>query len=142
MQKTVLLVDDHRDTLDVYALFLGQLGYRVLLAGNGEDGVRLARESQPDVIVMDLCLPILDGWAATRRLKDDPSTLHIPIIALTAWLADHSRELALAAGCATWVVKPYSPRAMIADIERLTKPEPPSFQRELRPAPPCPNAPG
>ncbi len=84
MEKTVLLVEDNEDNRIVYATVLEHFGYRVLEATDGAEGVRLAREQRPDVVLMDISIPVIDGWQATSMLKEDPRTNAIPVIALTA----------------------------------------------------------
>src|SRR5690606_74689 len=83
-KRTVLLVEDNEDNRTVYRTILEHFGYQVIEARNGEDGVRTARETIPDLILMDISIPVIDGWEATKILKNDPTTSHIPIIALTA----------------------------------------------------------
>lgn len=95
---TILLVEDNEASRDALSRRLERRGYRLLLAGDGERAVSLARETSPDLILMDLGLPIVDGWEATRRLKTDPSTAHIPIIVLSAHAMTGDRDMALAAG--------------------------------------------
>lgn len=81
--RTVLLIEDHTDTREAYAELLRRAGYRVLLAKDGGEGVRLAREGRPDLVVTDLGLPVVDGWCTTELLKQDAATAHIPVIAIT-----------------------------------------------------------
>ena len=85
---------------------LKRAGHDVLLGGDGQTGVELARQHQPDLVLMDLSLPILDGWAATRAIKADASTAHIPVMALTAHAVKGEREKALGAGCDEYDTKP------------------------------------
>jgi CheY-like chemotaxis protein len=89
-QPLVLIVDDFEDNREMYAEYLSYSGYRVEQASDGEQAVELAQRIRPDVVVMDLSLPVMDGWEATRRLKSDPRTRNIPVIALTGHsLAGH-----------------------------------------------------
>src|SRR5205814_8040666 len=94
-------------------------GYQLLVAEDGERGVALARAEQPDLILMDLELPVIDGWEAARRLKADPATRAIPIIALSAHALAGAREKALAAGCDEFDTKPIEFDRLVATIQRL-----------------------
>lgn len=118
-QRTVLLVEDNEDNRIVYATILDYRGFRVYEASNGEEGIRLARETLPDAILMDISIPIIDGWTATEMLKKDPETAHIPIIALTAHALASDREKAFAIGCAGYLSKPCEPRTVVAEVERV-----------------------
>jgi two-component system cell cycle response regulator DivK len=112
----VLLVDDVSDNTDMYAQYLEFEGYQVEVASNGDEGVKMARDLQPAVIVMDLSMPTLDGWAATRAIKADPTTRHIPVIVLTAHAMHGVAETAIAAGADAYFAKPYSPEELEAAI--------------------------
>jgi two-component system cell cycle response regulator DivK len=113
----VLVVDDFHDNREMYTQYLSFAGYRVAEAVDGEDALAKARSLLPDVIVMDLSLPRLDGWEATRRLKKDPLTRAIPVIALTGHaLAGHA-EGAIGAGCDAFVTKPCVP----SELESLVR---------------------
>lgn len=118
----VLVVDDFHDNREMYMQYLSFAGYRVAEAVDGEDALAKARSLLPDVIVMDLSLPRLDGWEATRRLKKDPLTQAIPVIALTGHaLAGHA-EGALGAGCDAFVTKPCVPSELEERVrEMLTR---------------------
>jgi two-component system cell cycle response regulator DivK len=116
--RTVLLVEDNEDNRIVYTTILKYYGYRVLEAQNGFDGVSLAREAHPDLILMDVGLPGLDGWEATRRLKADEQTKRIPVVALTAHALSEHRAQAIAAGCDGYLAKPVEPREVVAEVRR------------------------
>jgi len=118
-QRTVLLVEDDEDNRIVYTTILEHRGYRVLEAVNGEDGLRLARETRPDAILMDVSIPLIDGWMVTERLKQAPDTAHIPVIALTAHALAEDRERAHEVGCDGYLIKPCEPSRVIAEIERV-----------------------
>ncbi|MDP9033770.1 MAG: response regulator [Myxococcota bacterium] len=121
----ILLVDDFEDNRVMYAEYLSYSGYRVEQATNGQEAVELTKRLKPDVVVMDLSLPVMDGWEATRRLKADETTRHIPVIALTGHaLAGHSRE-AKEAGCEAFLTKPCLPEKLAATVQKLTKASPP-----------------
>ena len=115
----VLVVDDFQDNREMFAEFLSLSGFRVAEAATGREAIDRGFELLPDVILMDLSLPELDGWEATRQLKNDPRTQHIPIVALTGHaLADHSRE-AREAGCDAFLTKPCLPEVLVVEIRRM-----------------------
>jgi CheY-like chemotaxis protein len=116
--RTVLLVEDNEDNRIVYSTILRYYGYRVLEAHNGVEGVSLAREARPDLILMDIGLPELDGWEATRRIKADATTRQIPVVALTAHALAEHRQQAIAAGCDGYLAKPVEPREVVAEVRR------------------------
>ena len=115
----VLVVEDYQDAREMYAAYLQFSGYRVAEATNGVEAIEQAQELMPDIILMDLALPKMDGWEATRRLKNDDRTRNIPIVALTGHaLAGHA-EGARQAGCDSFVTKPCLPDALVAEIKRM-----------------------
>lgn len=115
----VLLVEDHGELRQLYAHELTLSGFDVIEAANGADAIAHTEAHAPDVVLMDLSLPVVDGWEATRRLKSDARTAHIPVVALTAH--DDSGELqrATRAGCDWFVPKPCPPDALIAEVRRV-----------------------
>ncbi len=118
-EPLVLVVEDYQDAREMYAAYLTFSGYRVAEATNGVEAIEKTLELMPDIILMDLALPRMDGWEATRRLKDDERTKHIPIVALTGHaLAGHA-EGARQAGCDAFVTKPCLPDALVAEIQRM-----------------------
>ncbi|GEM_PF-313499 len=117
--KTVLLVEDNEDNRIVYSTILRHFGYRVMEALNGEEGIATARAERPDLILMDISIPIIDGWEATQVLKHDPETRQIPIIALTAHALASDRERAMEVGCDGYLAKPCEPRAVVAEVQRF-----------------------
>jgi CheY-like chemotaxis protein len=118
-KELVLVVEDYQDAREMYAAYLQFSGYRVAEAANGVEAIEKALELMPDIILMDLALPKMDGWEATRRLKMDERTKHIPIVALTGHaLAGHA-EGARRAGCDSFVTKPCLPDALVSEIERM-----------------------
>ena len=115
----VLVVEDYQDAREMYSAYLSFSGYRVAEATNGIEAIDKTIELMPDIILMDLALPRMDGWEATRRLKMDDRTKHIPIVALTGHaLAGHA-EGARQAGCDAFVTKPCLPDALVAEIQRM-----------------------
>jgi two-component system, cell cycle response regulator DivK len=121
-QKTILLVEDNEDNLVVYRTILEHVGYRVVEARDGEEGIALARAQQPHLILMDISIPKLDGWEATQRLKADGATSTIPIIALTAHALEEDRQKAAQAGCDGYLAKPVEPRRVVQEVERFVGP--------------------
>jgi CheY-like chemotaxis protein len=115
----VLLVDDYQDAREMYAEYLVFSGFQVAEARNGEEAVEKALALRPSIILMDLSLPVMDGWEATRRLKGDARTRAIPVVALTGHALDkHSRE-AEDAGCDAYVTKPCMPDKLVAEVRRV-----------------------
>lgn len=125
MRKTVLLVEDNDDNRHVYALILRHAGYRVVEARTGDEAVSLARSELPDLILMDISIPKLDGWEATQRLKSEDGTRDIPIIALTAHALEEDRQKAIQAGCDGYLAKPVEPRRVVQEVERFVGPPTP-----------------
>jgi two-component system cell cycle response regulator DivK len=117
--KLVLLVEDNEDNRIVYSTILKHFGYSVIEALNGEEGIAKARAQQPDLVLMDISIPVIDGWEATQVLKHDPATRHIPIIALTAHALASDREKAMEVGCDGYLAKPCEPRAVVAEVQRF-----------------------
>ena len=117
--KTVLLVEDNEDNRIVYSTILRHFGYTVTEALNGEQGIEKARADAPDLILMDISIPVIDGWEATQVLKHDPRTREIPIIALTAHALRSDRQRALEVGCDGYLAKPCEPRVVVAEVQRF-----------------------
>jgi CheY-like chemotaxis protein len=115
----ILLVEDNEMNRDMLSRRLVRSGYEVLIAAQGDQGVELARTASPDLVLMDMSLPVLDGWEATRRLKGDPATREIPVIALTAHAMSGDREKARAAGCDDFDTKPVEYARLVSKIEDL-----------------------
>ena len=115
----ILLVEDNEMNRDMLARRLERRGYQVVIALDGDQGVRLAQEEAPDLILMDMSLPVLDGWEATRQQKAAPVTQAIPIIALTAHAMSGDREKALEAGCNDYDSKPIEFPRLLGKIEAL-----------------------
>ena len=114
----ILVVDDNEDTRTMYAALLSGAGFAVRTAANGEEAIAAAQDG-PAVIVMDLAMPGLNGWEATRKLQTEPRTSDIPVIVLTAHDLDHYREVAVAAGCDAFLSKPCEIEALVAEIRKL-----------------------
>jgi CheY-like chemotaxis protein len=116
---TILLVEDNEMNRDMLSRRLERKGYQVLLAVDGASGVELAQTRAPDLVLMDMSLPVLDGWEATRRLKAAAATARIPIIALTAHAMSSDRDKALEAGCDDYDTKPVELPRLLGKIEAL-----------------------
>ena len=129
----VLVVDDFEDNREMFAEYLELSGFQVAQAVSGREAIERATQLVPDVILMDLSLPELDGWEATRRIKADARTGHVPVIALSGHaLADHARE-AKEAGCDAFLTKPCLPETLVAEVRRqltlrASDPDAPDFQ--------------
>jgi CheY-like chemotaxis protein len=115
----ILYVEDNEDNVFMLTRRLTKRGFEVVVAGDGEEGVARANEEQPALILMDLSLPVLDGWEATRQLKADPATQKIPVIALSAHAMPGDAEKALAAGCDDYDTKPIEMKRLLAKISAL-----------------------
>ena len=113
----LLLVEDNEESRDGLSRHLRRKGFEVLVAADGRQGLEAARSGAPDLVLMDMSLPVLDGWEATRQLKADPHTRHIPVIALTAHAMAGDREKALAAGCDEYDTKPVEFARLLGKIQ-------------------------
>ena len=117
----VLVVEDNEMNRDMLSRRLQRRGYEVIISVDGEDGVAKARSDSPDIILMDMDLPVLDGWAATRKLKDSPETRSIPVIALTAHAMAGDKERAFEVGCDDYDTKPVEFSRLTEKIETLLR---------------------
>jgi two-component system, cell cycle response regulator DivK len=115
----VLVVDDFQDNREMYAEYLAFSGFRVIQAANGKEALDQAFANRPDIIIMDLSLPVMDGWEATRRLKADLRTNSIPVVALTGHAMHGHSKGAMEAGCDSFVAKPCLPDQLVAEIRRM-----------------------
>jgi two-component system response regulator len=115
----VLIVEDNEMNRDMLSRRLQRKGYEIEIAMDGEEGVRKASEQLPDLILMDMSLPVMDGWAATKLIKSNPATLNIPVIALTAHAMSNDREKALEAGCNDYDTKPVDLNRLLLKMEAL-----------------------
>ncbi len=117
----ILLVEDNEMNRDMLSRRLQRRGYQVVLALDGQSGVEMTQSQAPDLVLMDMSLPVLDGWEAARRLKADAVTRHIPVIALTAHAMSSDREKALEAGCDDYDTKPVELPRLLAKIDALLR---------------------
>jgi CheY-like chemotaxis protein len=115
--RTILVVDDFDDTRLMMRLWLERRGYRVVEASDGVEALEAARRESPDLVIMDIEMPALDGLAATRRIRGEEKTREVPIVAVSAYGAEHWRERALEAGCNEYVSTPFDPK----ELEDLIK---------------------
>lgn len=117
----ILLVEDNEESRDALSRRLERRGYNVVTACDGEQGVAMAKSESPDIILMDMNMPVLDGWQAAREIKAFERTQHLPIIGLTAHAMSGDREKALAAGCVDYHTKPVDFAGLMAQIEAVLK---------------------
>ena len=127
----VLLVDDYPDAREMYTEYLEFSGFEVVEAGNGIEALQRAVDNAPDIILMDLSLPVMDGWEATRRLKADERTALIPVVALTGHALAGISEGAKKAGCDAFVTKPCLPEDLVREIRKILD-GPSSSNRKVR----------
>src|SRR5215467_886569 len=116
---TILLVEDDSTNRDIISRYLTLLGYQIVIARDGMQAVTLAQTERPHLILMDMRLPVLDGWEATRRIKASPATRAIPIVALTAYAMEDERRRCLAAGCDDYETKPVEFPRLVAKIRAI-----------------------
>ena len=128
----VLLVDDYPDAREMYSEYLQYSGFDVIEAGNGIEALQQAIEREPDIILMDLSLPVMDGWEATRRLKADRRTAGIPVVALTGHALAGISEGARRAGCDAFVTKPCLPEDLVKEIRKVLEQPSPSAGKKVR----------
>ena len=119
--KTVLLVEDNELNRDMMIRRLKRAGFEVITAGNGQQALDIMQSEQPSIVLMDMNLPILDGWAASRRAKEDKRVSHIPIIALTAHATEDHKVYALEAGCDDYDTKPVDFPGLLIKMKKLTR---------------------
>ena len=119
MTKRILVVEDQEDNRRIIRDLLTSVGYEVIEATTGEEGVLFAETHRPDLILMDIQLPVLDGYEATRRIKANSELRHIPIIVVTSYALSGDDEKARAAGADAYVAKPFSPRELLAKIQQF-----------------------
>ena len=117
MSKCILVVEDQKDNRQILRDLLTNAGFEMIEAENGEDAVASAQARRPDLILMDIQLPVLDGYEATRRIKANPDLKSIPIIVVTSYALSGDEDKARLAGCDDYVAKPFSPRQLLAKIK-------------------------
>jgi two-component system cell cycle response regulator DivK len=118
VRKRILVVEDQEDNRRILRDLLTNAGYEIVQAEDGEEALKIAAAERPNLILMDIQLPVMDGYEATRRLKADPILRVIPIIVITSYALSGDEHKARAAGCDAYVTKPYSPRILLAKIRQ------------------------
>jgi two-component system cell cycle response regulator DivK len=121
MTKTILMVEDTEDNRQIVRDLFATTGFELIEAADGAAGVAAAAAARPDLILMDIQLPVMDGYEATRRIKADPSLRHIPVIAVTSYALSGDEAKALAAGCDGYIAKPFSPRQLLAKVREFLR---------------------
>ena len=119
MNKRILVVEDQEDNRQILRDLLENSGYEMTEAGDGEEALQAVAAARPDLILMDIQLPVLDGYETTRRIKADPATSNIPIIAVTSYALSGDETKAIDAGCNGYVAKPFSQRKILAMVQEL-----------------------
>ena len=122
MSQRILVVEDQEDNRRIVRDLLSSVGYEIIEALTGAEGVQAAETHRPDLILMDIQLPVIDGYEATRQIRMKPALQHIPIIAVTSYALSGDDVKAFAAGCSAYVSKPFSPRALLAKIREFLPP--------------------
>ncbi len=126
MSRTILLIEDNEQNRYLATYLLEQRGHRVVPANDGPSGIEMAQKLVPDIILLDIQLPRMDGYAVARALRGIESLRRIPIIAVTSYAMVGDREKSLAAGCTGYIEKPINPETFVAEIERMGSAPPPS----------------
>jgi two-component system cell cycle response regulator DivK len=116
MSKCILVVEDQEDNRRILRDLLGNAGFELIEAESGEDALSAVMNRRPDLILMDIQLPLMDGYEATRRIKSNPEMKEVPVIAVTSYALAGDEAKARAAGCSAYVSKPFSPRALLAKV--------------------------
>ncbi len=119
MSKRILIVEDQEDNRQILRDLLGSVGYEMTEAWDGAAGLTAAKQQRPDLILMDIQMPLMDGYEATRRIKADPELKSIPIIVVTSYALSGDEGKARAAGCDAYITKPYGPRQLLAKIKEF-----------------------
>jgi two-component system cell cycle response regulator DivK len=123
MKNTVLVIEDNEQNMYLVNFILEKHGYQVIQARNGEDGVSQARQGKPDLILLDIQLPVMDGYAVARELRKNEVLAKVPIVAVTSYAMPGDRENALAAGCTGYIEKPIDPDTFITQVEQYLNPK-------------------
>jgi two-component system, cell cycle response regulator DivK len=131
-KRRVLVVDDYPDAREMYGEYLEYCGFEVVQASNGMEALQAAIDASPDIILMDLSLPVMDGWEATRRLKADKRTASIPVVALTGHALAGISEGAKKAGCDAFVTKPCLPEDLVKEIQKVLDNSSPAATKKPR----------
>jgi two-component system, cell cycle response regulator DivK len=119
MTKRILVIEDTEDNRQILRDLLTAAGFDLIEAVDGESGVAMAKAQKPDLILMDIQLPLMDGYEATRQIKADPALAHIPVIAVTSYALSGDEEKTRAAGCNGYIAKPFSPRQLLSKVREF-----------------------
>jgi two-component system, cell cycle response regulator DivK len=119
MSKKILVIEDTEDNRQILRDLLSMAGYDLVEAADGAEGVAMAAEHKPDLILIDIQMPVMDGYEATRRIKADPALAAIPVIAVTSYALSGDEQKARDAGCDGYIAKPFSPRQMLAKVREI-----------------------
>ena len=119
MTQRILVIEDQEDNRIILRDLLTSAGFEIIEAVNGQEGVTMAEAEKPDLILMDIQLPVIDGYEATRRIKGNPSLASIPIIAVTSYALGGDEAKAMAAGCDGYITKPFSPRLLLEKVREF-----------------------
>jgi two-component system cell cycle response regulator DivK len=119
MTKRIVVIEDHEDNRAILRDLLTSAGYDILEAGDGREGIALVAAERPDLVLMDIQLPVMDGYAATRAIKGDSELASIPIVAVTSFALNGDASKAQAAGCDAYIAKPYRPRELLAKVREI-----------------------
>ena len=119
MSKKVLVIEDNEQNLYLITFILEKHGFQVIQAHDGQTGIELTRKERPTLVLLDIQLPVMDGYMVARELKKDPANLNIPVIAVTSYAMTGDREKALAAGCSGYITKPINPDTIISYLEEF-----------------------
>jgi two-component system cell cycle response regulator DivK len=122
MSKRILVIEDHEENRRILRILLASAGFEMIEAVTGEEGVAAAERERPDLILMDIQLPGLDGYEATRRIKANPALRHIPVIVVTSYALSGDDVKAFEAGCDAYVTKPFVPRQLLAKVRQYLAP--------------------
>jgi two-component system cell cycle response regulator DivK len=123
MTTKILVIEDNEQNMYLVNFILEKHGYQVIQARNGEDGVSQARQGKPDLILLDIQLPVMDGYAVARQLRKNERLVNVPIVAVTSYAMPGDRENALAAGCTGYIEKPIDPDTFITQVEQYLNPK-------------------
>lgn len=118
MTTKILVIEDNEQNIYLVTFILEKHGYQVIQARNGQDGITLAHQSKPDLILLDIQLPVMDGYAVARELRKNGELSKVPIVAVTSYAMEGDRERILAAGCMGYIVKPINPETFVAEVEQ------------------------
>lgn len=121
MSKTILVVDDEQDLLDLMEIILGGEGFNIITASNGQEAINKLKETIPDLVLLDVMMPIMDGWQTLKNIKTTKETSHLPVVMVTAKIGDDDRMRGLREGATDYIGKPFAPREVVNRIKTILK---------------------